>query len=605
MTRTVALLVAVLLVALPIRPVRAQSGPPAWSVGAVWYQIFPERFRNGDPGNDPTAADLGNPPGWRPSPWTSNWYALQPWEAAAGGGFYRHVFDRRYGGDLQGVLDKLPYLDSLGVTAIYLNPVFEAESLHKYDASTFHHIDDSFGPDRDGDAARMAAERTPDDPATWRWTAADSLLLKLVAATHRRGMKLVLDAVFNHTGQRFWAYQDVKAKGAASRYADWYDVTRFDDPATPDNEFEVHGWWGNRGLPEFREDSTAGFPPALRAYLFAITRRWMDPNGDGDPSDGIDGWRLDVANEVSPAFWRAWRKHVKAINPNAIIIGELWGDAGPWLRGDMFDSVMNYPFAMPTVAAFANRRNPVPITTFDRQLRLLREAYPAATTGALMNLLDSHDTDRLPSMIVNPDRNYDRHAGPRDSAAYQVRKPNATEQAVQRLIAAFQFTYPGAPTIYYGDEAGLWGGDDPDDRKPMLWPDLRYEPETYAALPGNHQVTTPQPVSFDRDLFAYYQKLAHIHRAHASLTNGDFTTMLTDNRRKLYIYKRRSGTDQVIVALNLSPTAVSLPLSPSLPAGTILTDELTGRTYPVVRGRVRLPLPARRALILSPTRSAR
>jgi len=184
---------------------------PEWARDAVWYQIFPERFRNGDPQNDPTVDDVvlsypfNRPADWHVSTWTGDWYALQPWEKATGKTFYEIVHQRRYGGDLQGVLDKLDYLKDLGVTALYFNPLFESPSLHKYDATMYHHIDNNFGPDPAGDARMWASER-PEDPATWQWTSADRLFLKVVDEAHQRGMRVIIDGVFNHVGTTFWAF---------------------------------------------------------------------------------------------------------------------------------------------------------------------------------------------------------------------------------------------------------------------------------------------------------------------------------------------------------------------------------------------------------------
>ena len=225
-------------------------GVPAWAADAIWYQIFVERFRNGDPSNDPTVDDIAGvtdepaPDGWRPTPWGQDWYRQEPWAAATGRDFYATVNFRRYGGDLQGVLDRLDYLQDLGVTALYLNPVNDAPSLHKYDARNYHHVDRNFGPDPRGDEAHMAAE-DPTDPSTWGWTAADSLFLVLVKEVHRRGMRIIVDYSWNHTGITFWAWRDVLERQRASRFADWYEIERFDDPATRDtNEFAYRGWVG-------------------------------------------------------------------------------------------------------------------------------------------------------------------------------------------------------------------------------------------------------------------------------------------------------------------------------------------------------------------------
>ncbi|MFA4924872.1 MAG: alpha-amylase family glycosyl hydrolase, partial [Ignavibacteriaceae bacterium] len=217
----------------------AQKKFPEWAKGIVWYQIFPERFANGDTLNDPTAEEVfvnqkTIPGGWQITKWTSNWFAQSNWEKNLGGHFQNHLTLRRYGGDIQGIINKLDYLKELGVGAIYLNPVFEAVSMHKYDGSSYHHIDCSFGPDPAGDKKLIASE-TPDDPSTWKLTSADKLFLQLIKEVHARGMHIILDGVFNHTGEQFWAFQDVVKKQQQSKYKDWYKIKSFDDPKTEKN----------------------------------------------------------------------------------------------------------------------------------------------------------------------------------------------------------------------------------------------------------------------------------------------------------------------------------------------------------------------------------
>lgn len=180
---------------------------PQWAKEAVWYQIFPERFRNGDLTNDPTASDAGvRNREWHISPWTSDWYKLQPWEKKQSSNFYDVVFDRRFGGDIEGIISRLPYLKKLGVNAIYLNPVFESNSLHKYNTANYVHIDHNFGTDPQGDLRTMAMEN-PEDPSTWHWTAADELFLHFIRDAHRAGMRVIIDGVFNHVGTDFWGIQ--------------------------------------------------------------------------------------------------------------------------------------------------------------------------------------------------------------------------------------------------------------------------------------------------------------------------------------------------------------------------------------------------------------
>ena len=222
-----------------------QNKLPLWAKGVVWYQIFPERFANGDQSNDPEAEKVfvnsrKIPEGWKVSDWTSNWFAQSDWEKKLGGEVRNHLYERRYGGDLQGIINKLDYNKELGVGAIYLNPVFEAVSLHKYDGSSYHHIDVNFGPDPVGDRKIMESE-IPDKPDTWKWTTADKLFLKLIDEVHKRGMKIIIDGVFNHTGVQFWAFKDIVNYQEQSAYKDWFIIDSFDDPVTATDEFEYKG----------------------------------------------------------------------------------------------------------------------------------------------------------------------------------------------------------------------------------------------------------------------------------------------------------------------------------------------------------------------------
>lgn len=545
---------------------------PAWAQDAIFYQIFPERFRNGDPSNDPTRASLETPiadrvpESWRVTEWTSDWYARAGWEQKMGDDFYENgVFDRRYGGDLQGVIDKLSYLDRLGINAIYFNPVFWARSLHKYDGNTYHHIDPHFGPDPQGDFAEMKAE-DPDDPATWRWTSADSLFLELIQRAHDRDIRVIIDGVFNHTGRDFFAFQDLQKRQQQSPYKDWYIVENYDDPATPDtNEFDYEGWWGVETLPLFA-DNAAGddLHPGPKRYVFQATRRWMDPNGDGDPSDGIDGWRLDVAEDVPIGFWADWNRHVREINPRAYTVTEIWEDAAKFLQEGGFSATMNYyGFAFPVKGFLID--DALAPSGFAEMLNARRAAYRKPIQYALQNLIDSHDTPRLPSMIVNADTSYERPerfdydwgdtVSPRHTNDYDVRAPTERERQIQRLVALFQMTYVGAPMIYYGDEAGLWGADDPDDRKPMLWADLDYQPEMRDPLSRKRATDS---VSFNRALHDYYRRVITLRREHPALRRGTFRVLKTADDGGTFVFGRAHQGEHVIVALNRSDAAHSL-----------------------------------------------
>jgi cyclomaltodextrinase len=582
---------------------------PRWAKQAVWYQIFPERFWDGDRQNNPEVRDIlgawppDTPSVWSCSSWTGDWYSLQSWERTGGKGFYYRAQQRRYGGDLKGIIDKLGYLQDLGINAIYLNPLFESPSAHKYDAAMYHHIDNNFGPDPEGDR-RIWSTEDPADPATWRWTSADSLFLCLVREAHARGMHVVLDGVFNHVGRTFWAFEDVRKNGPRSRYCDWFMIKSWDDPATVEDEFDYVGWNGVKDLPQLNRDSV-NLASGPRNHLKAIVERWMDPNNDGDPSDGIDGWRLDVADKVPMGFWREFRGWVRHINPDAYLTGEVWWEdwrndkmynAEPWLRGDVFDAVMNYRWAREVCRFFKDRENRISASEFDRRLKKFREEYREQVNYGLMNLFDSHDTDRLGSMIVNVDSRYDHAVGPADNPAYNVRKPTAEEVRTQELMVLFQMTATGAPMVYYGDEAGMWGGDDPDDRKPMLWEDLSYADEV------SHPFGKPRPTDvnvFNRRLFEIYRMLIALRRTHPALSLGSWKTFVTDDRAQVFAFGRRYGEEKVIVVLNNSPSPQACRIVLGGDFASATWKVVYGQAMPIVGRRlVRLTVPEKQGIVL-------
>jgi len=535
---------------------------PEWAKTAIWYQIFPERFRNGDTKNDPTVETLeGTWPydhqiDWRIMPWTSDWYKLQPWEEKNAHGFYYNAQTRRYGGDIQGILDELDYLQDLGITAIYLNPIFESASAHKYGATRYHHIDNNFGPDPTGDLSIWKIEN-PGDPSTWKWTAADKLFLKLVQEVHARKMKIIIDGVFNHVGIPFWAFQDVRRNGKASRYADWFVIKSFDDPKTSRDEFEYQGWYGVTDLPEVWEDAN-GPAQGFRDHIQAVVKRWGDPNGDGDPSDGIDGWRLDVAEMVSKSFWRDFRRWVKSVNPEAYLTGEIWWedfpnnkmfDASPWLQGDIFDGVMNYRFGDAMLKGFVDKKMHANPTGLDQLLGDIRNKYPLPAQYQLMNIMGSHDNERFASLLINPDRWIDHGGNLGYNKDFKVNRPSESDREVQKAILVFQFTYIGAPYIYYGDEVGMWGADDPDNRKPMVWSDLSYETET--AHPFNMK-RSADLVEVDQELFDFYKSVILLRKEHESLRQGLYRTVALDDKNNLFTFERCSKEETIRVIFNLS-----------------------------------------------------
>jgi glycosidase len=544
--------------------VSAQSKIPDWAKGVVWYQIFPERFANGDASNDPEAEkvfinDRAIPDGWSITKWTGNWFEQSEWEKKLGGNFNHHLYERRYGGDIRGIIDKLDYIKDLGVGAIYINPVFEAVSLHKYDGSSFHHIDVNFGPDPKGDRLKMS-EEIPENPSTWKWTEADKLFLKLIDEIHKRGMKIIIDGVFNHTGVQFWAFQDIVKYQEKSRYKDWFLVESFDDPSTNQNEFSYKGWWGTKSLPEFNRTKN-DLVDGPKQYIFNSTRKWMDPDGDGDPSDGIDGWRLDVAREVPIGFWKQWQNIVKSINTNSIIVGELWELSPDFISADgPFDALMNYNFAFAVNDFFIADKNQITVDEFINQLKQIDSTYPGENLFALQNLLSSHDIERLSSMILNPDRKYD-HDGNERNEKYNPGKPTEEVYEKQKLIAAFQLFYRGAPMIYYGDEIGMWGADDPHCRKPMIWDELEYDNEVIDQSSGFRTGYGSCTVEQNKDLLNFYKEIIKLREDYQELVKGDVNFIYQNNEQKTFAFERNLNDKKVICVFNLSKNSQNVDLN--------------------------------------------
>lgn len=521
---------------------------PEWAKHAVWYQIFPERFRNGDKSNDPNDFDYE-----RTVPWTGDWWKTQPGEAAGEENFYKgegNVWKRRYGGDVQGLIEALPYLRKLGITAIYLNPIFEADSMHKYDASDFRHIDDNFG--FKGDIKQLTGET--DDPATWQWSKSDKLFLDFVAKAHEQGFKVILDGVFNHVGKSHPFFQDVLKNGKSSRYAEWFEVTDWNsDP------IKYRAWDKDNGeLPVFKKDSARGLAKGPYDHVFAITKRWLAP--DGDPSKGVDGWRLDVPGDIPHPFWIEWRKHVKSINPDAYITGEIWPWAQAWLKGDQFDAVMNYRWADAAQKFFVNQKQASKPSEFNQYLTEIAYNYPFQVSLVQQNLFDSHDTDRFASMFVNPDLAYDASNRLQDNGPkYKPDKPTPQMYARMRQAVACQMGFVGAPMIYYGDENGMWSPDDPSNRMPMVWPEMKFE--------------DPQ-IKFDDEQFAFYQRAIAARRQLPPLELGFFHAIDVDDPRGVYAFQRDLGDAHVYVVVNRSDQQRKINLTVSEANGTKLINWL-------------------------------
>jgi glycosidase len=417
------------------------------------------------------------------------------------------------------------------------------------------------------------------DPASWKWTAADKLLLELVQDAHARGMRVILDYSWNHTGTEFWAFQDLQAHGKNSPFRDWYEVKGWDNPRTPQNEFEWAGWAGIRELPAVRETGEpAGkrgglcrecdLDAGVKAHVLAVTRRWLDPNGDGDPSDGVDGYRLDVAEQVPLGFWLQYRQEVKRVNPEALLVGEIWWerwpldmmDPRPWLEA--FDCVMHYQWYMPVRSFFAETTPWLTASGLAAQLDSLYVGMADDRRLAMMNLCASHDTPRLASCIANRGR-YKFQVNPRENSSTRLGPPSEEDVAVIRLIRVLQYTWAGAPHIWNGDEYLMWGADDPDNRKPVVRPGYSNQPEVARPFGDGRTAgrVSPVPVTPDMEHREFLARLAEIRQSEAELfSRGELRWVLTDDERGLLGYERVLDGRRALVLFNRGSQQASTSL---------------------------------------------
>lgn len=419
---------------------------PDWVRHTVWYQIFPERFANGDLTNDPVGT----------KPWQSDIHPNRT---------------DYYGGDLQGVLDHLDYLQELGVNGLYFCPLFKAYSNHKYDTIDYLEIDPDFGD--------------------------KELFREVVAAAHQRGMKVMLDAVFNHMGDRSTQWQDVLTNGVDSRFADWFHINHF--PVTysetanfekaEDLSFDTFAY-----TPHMPKLNTAN--PEVVAYLLDVATYWIN-------EFDIDAWRLDVANEVDHHFWRQFVEACHQAKPDFYILGEVWHSAQPWLNGDQFSAVMNYAYTETIVNGLV-KKSLTPTRMIDG-LNYQRMLYQRQVNEVMLNTLDSHDTARLLTICDD-------------------------NKALMKQTLAFTFLQEGEPCVYYGSEIGMNGGNDPDCRKPMNW----------------------NTATQDQQLFTFYQKLIQLRLTNADLlTQGEFKWTLVDDNLRLVQFQRSLNGRTITATFNL------------------------------------------------------
>lgn len=417
------------------------SHAPAWVRDAVFYQIFPDRFANGDPALDPEGVER-----WGRPPTRANFF----------------------GGDLAGIRSRLDHIQEVGANAIYLTPIFEADTNHRYDAADYFRIDHRLG---DLDAFR-----------------------RLVDAAHERGIRVVLDAVFNHSGEGHWAFRHAYAHGSASPYWNWYTIGGTSIIRDPEPNYAT--CMGCKYLPQLRHEN-----PEVLQYLISVARHWA--------REGIDGWRLDVPFLMPMEFWRTFRDEIKSINPELYIVAEIWETAEEWLQGDTADGTMNYPLR-DLIVQFADGSDSAQRTA--ARLDDLRARTPEWARRSMLQLLGSHDTPRIATLLSG------------DATAI-------------RMAIALQLTSPGAPMIYYGDEIGLEGGDDPDCRRTMPW-DMAH---------------------WDADRLAWHRDLIRLRqRTPALRSDADRIHAIGPD---VVLRQRGAGDESVWVAINRGTRHERVPLS--------------------------------------------
>ncbi len=562
---------------------------PAWAKDAVIYQIFPDRFRNGRADNDAKTGDvryddpvLRLPWGTLPEGYCRNYAGATttscPWRFGAPPNTPATQLEtprgRDYmGGDLKGVDQKLDYLKSLGINTLYFNPIFDAGSNHSYDTQDYFKIDPYFGTQKDWENLNKHADQL--------------------------GIRIILDGVFNHMSSdspffdRYHHYSTVGAcESAASPYRGWFHfrAPQGNEPAvcapsTPGGSDTYYdGWFGFDSIPVLTK-SNADLQKYFLTAPASVSKYWLDA--------GAEGWRLDVMGDASfpNGYWETFRRVVKQKNKDALIIGELWQKDSTllrFLRGDRADATMNYRLRDAVIGllapqnfdakGFADSGHPIKPSEFAARLASIREDYSDATFYALMNLLGSHDTARLLwALTPGAENPTDKEQNAANLAAGKQR---------QRLAALIQFTVPGAPTVYYGDEVGMTGADDPDDRRTYPWADLGGSPDT--------------------GMFGHYRSLATLRRSNGALTDGDFQVLLADDANDTVAYGRKTTAQAAIVALNRSAQTrtLSIPLGGYIPNGKVFkalygVGNSAGASFSVTNGALQLTLAPLSGMLLA------
>lgn len=570
---------------------------PDWAKGAIIYQIFVDRFYNGDRSNDVETDEY--------------FYIGEGTHKNSDWMKYPREMDVRefYGGDIAGVMQKLDYLQDLGVEAIYLNPIFVSPSNHKYDIQDYDYIDPHFGRIVKNDGENLQRDENgnliihdpehPNKDATryiCRVTdkenleASNQLFIEFVEEVHRRGMKVILDGVFNHCGSfnkwldRECIYEDAPGyeKGAfVSKDSPYRTFFKFREDTWPYN-VNYDGWWGHDTLPKLNYEES----PKLYEYIMRIARKWVSPPYN------VDGWRLDVAADLGQTaeynhhFWHEFRRNVKEANPNAIVLAEHYGDPTEWLKGDQWDTVMNYDAFMEPLTWFltgvekhSDEYRGDLIGNADAFFGSMRHYMTRFNTQSLqvaMNELSNHDHSRF---LTRTNHQVGRISSRGADAANEGVNKN-----LFRMAVLMQMTWPGAPTIYYGDEAGLCGWTDPDSRR---------------AYPWGHE---------DEELIQYHKELIRIHKEHQVLRTGSILFLFGEYQ--CISYGRFDDNEHIVVAINISQDTrhMEIPVwrlgvtQPTRMARVILTDaggfSIETKVYKVQSGKLILDCPPETAVLV-------
>ncbi len=564
---------------------QADDSSAEWVYGAVWYKILPERFRNINPANDPVKKNVVEDADydWQVHPWASDWYKLQVWEKERNLSFPEVVSDRRYGGDLIGVIEKLPYLHALGVNAIYLTPVFESPSIEKYDASSFHHIDDNFGIDRAEDRKKIIAEN--EDPANWTMAKSDEIFFELLQQAHLLKMKVILEASFSYCGEDFFAFKDLKNKQKKSKYKDWFDVVAWDDPMTPDTvEFSYKFWQGDRQRPLFKTTPEGALTPPVAKYVFDVTTRWMDPDSDKVTTDGIDGWSIKDSDALSDKFWREWNAHVRKLNRKAITISD---------KTDKTDFTVEASKKLSkNILRFWAKPEKENLEEFTASLKKIRDERSESKNRSAFIQLSDIQSVRFPSAIVNADKlKIANGVDVFESSGFSPLKPDSTQHKIQKLMVVFQLTYLGAPFILYGDESGMWGAGYPDNLKPMLWNEFIYERESYKTeMTDLGEIANTTENQLDRSILDIYIKLNDLRKETDVLVKGEYELNFLDAETGALVYSRKHKGSDLYVFMNLGDEKQEIVYQPGWKKNQKVKDVLSFKTFKIDKFKLKLEL---------------